>query len=88
MQENRKSRYERDSKPKKEYNSKRENPRQHPKPDKEKRDKPKNACKLLHHETAIGKITSTIPNLKNSKVKQGTGKKKRKVKRTEGQEKK
>ena len=37
-QDNRKSRYERNSKPKKEYNSKRESPSQHPKPDKKKRD--------------------------------------------------
>ena len=39
-------------------------------------------------ETTIRKIDSTIPNSRNSKAKQGTGKKKRKVKRTEGQEKK
>ena len=37
-------------------------------------------------ETTIGEIALTILTLRTSKAKQGTGKKKRKVKRTEGQE--
>ena len=39
-------------------------------------------------ETTIGKITSTIPIQRTSKTKQGTGRKRRTVKRTEGLEKK
>ena len=39
-------------------------------------------------ETTIGKIASTISNARNTEAKQGTGKNKRKVKRTEGQIKK
>ena len=49
---------------------------------------PKMLASFFIMETTIGRIVSTILNARNTGAKQGTGKKKRKVKRTEEQIKK
>ena len=88
-QESRKPRYERNSKPKKEYNSKREKPNDNILSLTRKRGTNQRAlASFFIMETTIGKIASTIPIPRTSKAKQGTGRKRKKIKRTEGLEKK
>ena len=82
-QESRNPRNKKNSKSKKEYNPKRENPRQHSKQDNEKGDKPKNPYKLLHHGNYDWKDCSHNSDSNKFKGKKEIGRKKRKVKRTE-----
>ena len=87
-QESRKPRNERNAKPKRKYNFKRKNSRQHSKYDKEKGTIQRTLVSYFITETAIGMIVLTITIPKHSKRKQTTGRKRRKAKRIEGLEKK
>ena len=73
-QESRQTRNEINTKPKREYISKIENPTQHSKHDKEKRHKPKNPCKLLHHGKYSWKDCFNNSDSKTGKVNQETEK--------------